>query len=150
MNAALRDKALQLLSYRAHSRKELRDKLLRRVNPDETELEEVLDWLTEMRFLDDRSYAASVVRHCASRGYGTSRVIAELNRRGIDRSFREEALQEMPKVDDTLDRLIRGKLKNPEDRDEVRKVAASMMRRGYSYEEVRQAMERLSAMEEFD
>ena len=150
MNAALRDKALQLLSYRAHSRKELRDKLQNKMSPSEEDMEDVLDWLTDMHFLDDRTYAASVVRHCISKGYGVSRIIAELSRRGIDRAIREDALQEMPETGDVLDRLIRGKLHDPEDRDEVRKVTASMMRRGYTHEEIRRAMERLRAMEEYD
>ena len=150
MNTALRDKALQLLSSRAHSRKELRDKLRRKANPDEAEMEEILDWLTEMGFLDDRSYAASVVCHCGGKGYGRQRAVSELNRRGIDRTLWEEALQELPETDEALDRLIRAKLRDPGDRDEVRKVYASMMRRGYSHEDVRKALERLQALEEYD
>ena len=49
----------------------------------------------------------------------------------------------MPETDDTLDRLLRAKLRNPDDRDEVRKVSASLVRRGYSWDEVQRALERL-------
>ena len=47
----------------------------------------------------------------------------------------------MPETDGTLERLIRAKLKNPSDRDEVRKVTAAMVRRGFSWDEIRRAMD---------
>ena len=143
MNTELRDKALNLLSYRAHSRRELSVKLKQKTDCTEQDLAEVLDWLEELDFLNDRTYAASVVRHLASKGYGRSRITAELSRRGIDRDLWDEALTEMPDTAGTLDRLIRSKLKAPEDRDEILKVSAAMVRRGYSWDEVRQAIDRM-------
>ena len=47
----------------------------------------------------------------------------------------------MPEDGGTLERLIRAKLKNPSDRDEVRKVTAAMVRRGFSWDEIRRAMD---------
>ena len=145
MNTTLRDKALSLLSYRAHSRKELSDKLRQKTSCSAQDLDEVLNWLEEMGFLNDRTYAASVVRHAASKGYGTSRITMELSRRGISKDLWEEALAEMPETDDTMDRLVRSKLRDPEDRDEVRKVSAALVRRGYSWDEVRRAIERAAS-----
>ena len=143
MNAIIRDRALTLLSYRAHSRRELFDKLRRKGIPEGGELDEVLDWLEEQGFLNDGSYASSVVRHCAAKGWGTGRIISELSKRGIPRELWDSALAEMPETDSMLDRLLRSKLRNPDDRDEVRRVSASLVRRGYSWDEVRQALERL-------
>ena len=143
MNAAIRDRTLTLLSYRAHSRRELFDKLRRKGVPEGADLDEVLDWLEEQGFLNDGSYAASVVRHAASKGWGSGRITAELSKRGIPRELWDAAMEEMPETDDTLDRLLRAKLRNPDDRDEVRKVSASLVRRGYSWDEVRRALERL-------
>ena len=54
-------------------------------------------------------------------------------------------MAEMPETDDTLEQLIRGKLRNPADRDEVRKVSAVMLRRGYTWDEIRHAIERVGA-----
>ena len=144
MDTAIRDKALSLLSYRAHSRRELSDKLKRKLSCSEQDLNAVLDWLEEMGFLDDRSYAASVVRHCASKGYGAGRISSELSRRGISRDLWDEALTEMPDTDAALDRLLRTKLRNPDDREEVRRVSAFLARRGYSWDEIRRALERLN------
>ena len=149
MNTALRDKALTLLSYRAHSRKELSDKLKQKTSCDESDLDDILTWLEDMGFLNDRHYAASVVRHAASKGYGASRIMAELNRRGISKDLWEEALSEIPESDDTLDRLVRTKLRDPDDRDEVRRVSAALIRRGYTWDEVRRAMGRLETEKEF-
>ena len=53
----------------------------------------------------------------------------------------EEAMAEMPETDAALERLIRSKLRDPSDRDEVRKVTAAMVRRGFSWDEIRRAIE---------
>ncbi len=137
----LLEKAVSLLNYRAHSRKELADKLKQKTGCDDTELNAVLDRLEELGFLNDRTYAASVVRSCARKGYGAQRALSELSRRGIPKELREEALTELPENDGTLERLIRAKLRNPSDRDEIRKVSAAMVRRGFSWDEIRQALQ---------
>ena len=141
----LLEKAVNLLNYRAHSRKELSDKLKHKTGCKDAELEEVLDRLEELGFLNDRTYASSVVRSCARKGYGAQRALSELARRGIPKELREEALADMPETDGTLEQLIRGRLRNPANRDEVRKVSAAMIRRGYTWDEIRHAIERVGA-----
>lgn len=71
------------------------------------------------------------------------RIAAELSRRGISKEICEEALTEMPATDETLDRLVRSKLRDPTDRDQLRKVSAAMVRRGFSWDEVRRSIERV-------
>ena len=146
----LLEKAVSLLNYRAHSRKELADKLKQKTGCADAELAKVLDRLEELGFLNDRTYAASVVRGCARKGYGAQRALAELSRRGIAKDLREEALAEMPETDAALERLIRTRLRDPSDRDEIRKVSAAMIRRGFSWDEIRRALEsvRYSATDE--
>ena len=139
----LLEKAVTLLSYRAHSRKELSDKLKHKTGCKDAELAEVLDRLEELGFLNDRTHASSVVRSCARKGYGAQRALSELARRGIPKELREEALADMPETDGTLEQLIRGRLRNPANRDEVRKVSAAMIRRGYTWDEIRHAIERV-------
>lgn len=141
----LLEKAVSLLNYRAHSRKELSDKLKHKTGCKDAELEEVLDRLEELGFLNDRTYASSVVRSCARKGYGVQRAFSELARRGIPKELREEALADMPETNGTLEQLIRGRLRNPSNRDEVRKVSAAMVRRGYTWDEIRHAIERVGA-----
>ena len=130
----LLEKAVSLLNYRAHSRKELADKLKQKTGCGEAELNNV-------GFLNDRTYAAAVVRSCSRKGYGAQRARSELSRRGIPKELWEEAMAEMPETDAALERLIRSKLRDPSDRDEVRKVTAAMVRRGFSWDEIRRAVE---------
>ena len=136
-----RQKALELLSRRSCSRRELKDKLLRR-GVDEQRAEDCVEWLAERGFLDDGEYAGAVARHYSSKGYGAGRVKSELRRRGIERELADETLAELPENTDKLDAFIARRLGDPSDRDSVRKVSAALFRRGYSWEEIRAALRR--------
>ena len=102
----------------------------------------------ERGLLDEEAYAAAVVRHYAAKGFGAGKVRAELARRGVPRSLADAALEAMPEGDDKLDRLIAARLKDPGDRGEVRKLSASLYRRGFSGEEIRSALRRAQADDE--
>ena len=139
-----RDKALEIISRRMMSRKELRDKLLQK-GEDEATAEYCAAWLEERGFLNDENYAAAVARHYAAKGYGPGRVRAELQRRGIHRELWDEALENMPEPDDKLDKFISSRLRDRSDRDQVRKISAALFRRGYSWDEIRSALARFNA-----
>lgn len=139
--AKTRSRALDLLSHRSMSCRELYDKLLQK-GEDEHAAAAAVQWLLENRLLDDAEYAASVVRHYAAKGYGAGRVRSELSRRGIPRELWDEALEQMPDGDDKLMKMIASRLSNPKDRDQVRKVSAALFRRGYSWDEIRTALRR--------
>ena len=143
-SALARNRAMELLSRRPMSEKELIDKLIRKGEDEETAAD-CARWLRENGFLDDESYAAAVARHYAAKGYGPGRVQAELSRRGVDRELWDDTLEAMPENTDKLDRFISSRLTDPEDRDQVRKVSAALYRRGYSWEEIRSALRRFNA-----
>lgn len=142
-----REKALELISRRSMSRKELMDKLISK-GENEDVAQYCAGWLEENGFIDEHRYAQQIARHYAAKGYGAGRVRAELNRRGLSRELWDEAFEAMPEGDDKLDKFIASRLKAPEDRDEVRKVSNALYRRGYSWEEIRSALARHSAMQE--
>ena len=139
-----KNRAAELLSLRPMSCKELYDKLVQKGEPEQNAAAAVA-WLLENRFLDDRSYAGMVVRHYAAKGYGPGRIRQELQRRGIDRELWAEALGEMPEADDKLDKFIAARLKDPSDRDQVRKVSAALFRRGFGWDEIKSALRRFEA-----
>lgn len=143
-SALARNRAMELLSRRPMSEKELVDKLIRKGEDEETAAD-CARWLRENGFLNDESYAAAVARHYAAKGYGPGRVRAELSRRGVDRELWDDTLEAMPENTDKLDRFIAARLTDPEDRDQVRKVSAALYRRGYSWEEIRSALRRFNA-----
>ena len=87
------------------------------------------------------------MRHYAAKGYGEGRVRAELQRRGIPRELLDEALAAMPEDTSKIDKYIASRLRDPGDRDEVRKLSAALYRRGFSGEEIRSALRRFEVEE---
>ncbi len=142
--ALLKDRALELLSRRPMSARELKDKLLQK-GADEESANLTVRWLLERRLLDDESYAAAVARHYAAKGYGEGRVRQELSRRGVPRDYWDGALEQRPDNTEKIDKLIAARLHDPEDRDEVRKVSAALFRRGFGWDEIRAALKRFHA-----
>ncbi len=147
MNEEAKKRALAILEKRDVSRKMLLDKLTEKgVSP--ADAAEVADWLCDLGVVDDQRFAALVVRHYAAKGYGRRRVCDELYRRGISRELWDEALSELPASDAALDRLLRSRLRGgAAEGEELRRASAALLRRGYSWEEVRAAVERYRAEE---
>ena len=144
LRALARDRALAIVSQRQMSRRELGGKL-RDKGVDEETAAWCVDWITEHGFIDEEAYAAAIARHYAAKGYGEGRVRQELMRRGIPRELFDDAFAAMPEGDEKLDRFIAARLRDPDDRDEVRKLSAALYRRGYSGEEIREALRRHKA-----
>ncbi len=141
-----KERALALLDRRDYSRAELIRKLAEK-GVSEADAAEAADRLAELGFVDDARYAPIVVRHYAAKGYGEGRVRAELQRRGIPRELLDEALAAMPEDTSKIDKYIASRLRDPGDRDEVRKLSAALYRRGFSGEEIRSALRRFEVEE---
>jgi regulatory protein len=136
--------AARICARKMLSRQELLQKL-REKGEDPAYLEQTADWLEELGVLDDGKYAAAVVRHYSARGYGRKKLENEFFRRRIPREYWSEALEELPEADDTIDRLIRQRLRNKEpDPKELGRVQNFLLRRGYSWEQVREGLERFT------
>ena len=142
MNEDAKKRALAILEKRDVSRQMLLDKLKEKdISP--ADAEEVADWLGSLGVIDDERFASLVVRHYAAKGYGEKRIREELYRRGIDRALWDAALREMPEADDTVFRLYAQKLRGTDGGDAARRRAQNyLLRRGYSWDEVRLAAER--------
>ena len=142
-------RALWLLDKRDYSRAELRRKLTEKGFTDAA-ADAAVDRLAELGFVDDARYAPLVVRHYAAKGYGRQRVRGELQRRGIPRELWDSALAEMPEQDETVDRLLRTRMKGaaPGDRAALKRATDALLRRGYGWDEINEAVERLRAEED--
>lgn len=147
--ALLKGKALEILSRRPLSSKELNDKLVQK-GADPRSAAACVRWLLDQRLLDDESYAAAVVRHYTAKGYGPGRIRQELSRRGVPRDYWDEALGQRLDNTEKIDKLIAARLHDPDDRDEVRKVTAALFRRGFGWDEIRAALARFSAEAEIE
>ncbi len=144
MNPEAKARALSLLDRRDYSRKMLIDKLCEKAIST-ADAEEVADWLCSLRVVDDSRYAGIVVRHYAAKGYGKKRIEQELYRRGIAKELWDTALEEMPEQESALDKLLQSRLRGDFSPESRKKAAAAAQRRGYGWEEIRSAMERLQS-----
>ena len=139
-------KAAGMVGRRALSKSELQRRLIRG-GAEESDAQAAADWLEDIGAVDDPAYAAAVVRDYGRRGYGTARVREELRRRGVPRELWEDALEELPSSEDILDDLIRkrcrGDLADPR---ELKRVSDSLLRRGFSWAQVKAALSRYAEL----
>lgn len=155
----LKTKALNIVSARSISRRELVKKLTVRPRRTEQELEDsepeterealearaesVADWLENLGLLNDGQYARDVVRWCAEKGYGARRVRDELFRRGVPRELWDEALEDFSGAEEAVDRFLAQKLRNWDgDPKELKRAADALARKGFSWSEISEGLER--------
>ena len=81
---ALRFAAMNLLARREHSRKEVWDKLMRKIEPDKDQLDTVLNKLVDDDLLSDQRFSEAFVRWRVGKGQGPNRIRVELRERGVD------------------------------------------------------------------
>ncbi len=135
--------AARMASGRMLSRKELTDRLSRKgVAPEDAE--ETADWLESLGVVDDAAYAGVIARHYAAGGYGPGRVRQELQKRGIPRELWDDALSQLPDSAEAIDRFLRKKLggRTP-DSAALKKLSDALLRRGFSWNDIRPALNRL-------
>lgn len=83
--------AIHLLSLRDHSRKELTDKITRKHEVGEGELNGLLDELEASGYLNDQRYAESFLRSSVIRGHGPMKITYALRNKGVDDELVREA-----------------------------------------------------------
>lgn len=156
----LREKALNLISARPMSRKELIKKLTARKRGGEEREEEeepaaaaveVADWLENLGYLNDAEYAKSVAKHYSAKGYGQGKIRDELWKRGVPREYWDEARESEESSSDGIDAFIRQKLKGKApDPKELKRVSDALARRGYRWNEIKDGLRRYGAEIEED
>ncbi|OUS13624.1 hypothetical protein A9Q89_02455 [Gammaproteobacteria bacterium 53_120_T64] len=75
---------MNILARREHSRKEVGDKLHKKLCPDSELLNTVLDQLVADDLLSDQRFSEAFVRWRVGKGQGPIRIRAELRERGVD------------------------------------------------------------------
>ena len=149
--SGLKDRALNLLTARPLSRKELIGRLMERADATEEEVGAVADELEGLGFLDDRTYAETLVRHYSAKGYGPYRLREELRRRGVPREYWDEVLEELDDPAEAIDAFLRQKLHGSlTDRKELKRVSDALARRGYHWSDISAALRRYDASLEED
>ena len=141
----VKETAAAMIGRRAMSRQELAKKL-REKGAGEEEAETAVQWLASIGALDDAAYAGALVRRCAALGYGPAKTREKLREKGIPRELWEESLQELPPSEAGIDAFLAGKLRGrrPEE-GEKRRLTNALLRRGYGWEDIKDAWSRLGA-----
>lgn len=139
-----KEKALNLLEYRAHSRKELFDKL--KFFASEETVDEVLDMLEEGGLIDDEAYAFQYAHDLMEmKFFGNKRLMLELSKKGIDDDIAEAAIfaaeEEIGSSEERLAHLLEIKYKNQlSDEKNCKKLVNSLFRLGYGYDMIKDAI----------
>ena len=147
--------AMFSLDLRDHSERELRNKLSRKF--DEASVNSAIEKLIDLGLVNDRRYAEMLVRELYERKkYGKNRVRSELYKRGIDSVIINEVIEEYENEFETdnvktIVDIIRKKYYNKlVDEKSRQKVVAALVRLGYSFSDIRQAMSDFSSDEFYE
>ena len=136
------DKCYDLLSRRDHSVKELKTKLLRTV--DENSADAAIEKMLDLGYLDDEKYAQTLVRYLLdNKNMSKNFVKQEMYKRGLSADIINNIL-ENTEFDNSANRVelittkYRNKLRAEGGKD---KVTAALMRKGFSYYDIKHAFE---------
>ena len=140
---------LQRLCSRAeYCSSDVRRKALKALEGDGEAASRIVDSLLRDRFVDDGRYSAAFAREKSSlQGWGEVKIRFMLRSKGIPDEIISEALQEIDqsKAERKLDKLVADKARllegDPQKRLKLLKYALG---RGYSYDEVEEAIARLA------
>lgn len=149
------DVALSLLAKRDYSRQMLKDKLIKKEYSFD-EINEALDHLEEINYLNDQRFSHSLVRYRAELSkWGKGRIKQDFYKKGLSSELVEEALslyeegelasdeQEVDWADNAYELLLRrfGTYTELEMKERARRVNF-LLRRGFSNSEAMKALNR--------
>lgn len=147
--------ALNSLDRRDHSVREIKQKLLQKY--EQEYVDTAVDRLVELRLLDDGRFAANYAHELYTyKKYGRNRIKSELYRKGISSDIINDVLDEIFESEeaDNVERIvdiIRKKYYNKMiDENSRRKVFSALMRLGYSFSDIKEAMSEFSDDEYYE
>lgn len=143
-------KACDLLALRDHSGRELLTKLRQKGYGEGAE--QAVEKLTEEGYVDDerfaRAYAAELVR---VKHFGKRRIVTELLKKGIDPSLARDVADETEVDEDEILVAVKRKYGRCLDTEKgVRRAINGLAAMGYSYSQIKQAIETIKEEAETD
>lgn len=138
------DKCYDLLSRRDHSIKELKTKLIRTV--DEENAEKAIEKMIGYGYLDDEKYAQNLITYLSeTKNMSSNHIKQELYKRGIPSDIASYAMAdiEIDNVSSITELLMNKYATKLNAENGEKKVIAALMRKGFSYSDIRSAFERI-------
>ena len=143
--ASCKERAVRILTASGLSKKELQKRLVQKGESEE-DAEAAVAWLEELHLIDDLETAKQLVRSASMRGYGAARAKSILYEKGIPKELWDEALEELPEMDDAIDTFLRRKLDGRTlDAKQIKKTVDALLRRGHSYHDIQAGLRRYEA-----
>lgn len=146
-----REKALNLISYRDHSKKELQTKIKRTCSPQAAE--QAANRLEELGLINDEQFARRYARQLADiKKMAPRAIMQKLYEKGIERDLAEVILEET-EIDtrqNAADVLSRKYPKAASDEKVKRRAVACLQRMGYSWSDIQAALRMHNADEEIE
>lgn len=149
-----RDYCLKLITIKDRTEKEIRTKLKEK-NFDENTIEEEIEFLSNYGYINDNRYAQHFTSDAINiKKWGKSRIRTELLRRGVDRDVVDEVIEAAfsETDDDRLYTEMEKRFKNADfsNMKERTRIFNFYLRRGFSPEEIKGAMNRLSSFRDIE
>lgn len=134
--------AANVLTYKNRSAAALYDRLIEKGQPEE-EAAYAVARLMELGFLNDEQYGQSLLSACKAKGWGRGRIKQELKKKQLEPELIDSLLEDFEPDYDKMKKLISSKLKNDPspDRAAVKRVADSLARRGFSWDQIKRALD---------
>ncbi|KZN32619.1 regulatory protein RecX [Pseudoalteromonas luteoviolacea] len=135
----IKNYAIWLLSRQEYSRKLLSDKILLK-GASTTYAEELIEWLSELGYIDDARHCESFLNRQLAKGLGEKRVLMEATKKGVERTLLLQTIEEK-EIDwyaiaqQTYDKKY-GYANKDLDYQERSKRVRYMMYRGFSYDQI--------------
>ncbi|MBR0282488.1 MAG: RecX family transcriptional regulator, partial [Oscillibacter sp.] len=84
-----------------------------------------------------------LARDCAAKGYGPAKIRAKLYEKGVPKELWDAAMSDLPDGHAQIDAYLSRKLSGTPDADTKRRLTASLLRRGFSWDDIRAAWGRV-------
>lgn len=139
-----REKALLYLSYGDHTVKSMYEKLLG-VGFDRDTCDTVIAYLVERKYINEADYLERFIKHSAyKKKYGRKRIELEAFKKGFSKKVIGEVLDnvfdEIDFVEICAERLQKTDIADFSDKKKRDKTVASLMRSGFSLNEIKAAI----------
>jgi len=134
---AIYNKALDIISRREHSQKELSNKLIKKFNIPEL-VDSVIHGLVEKNLLNDYRYSESYVVARKRKGFGPKKIGYELVSRGVNENTASEVIDAEGGWNEAALKAFNKKFKAGivEDFKEQNKQKIFLQNRGFSFQEI--------------
>ena len=143
--ARTRQRAVRILSSTSISRAALEKRLTDKGAVPE-DAQDTVQWLDELRLLDDAAVAEQLVQSAVRKGYGRRRIEQILYEKRIPREYWQDALAAIPDMDGALDSFLHRALDGKAVDDKLlKRTTDALLRRGHGWSDIRAALTRYRA-----